>query len=513
MSSTDDVHACPEDYSLSDHGCTPKRKKSPPPLDSLPVDVQEEIGCMYEFLPEIADHFVVLNKIGEGTFSSVFLAKLKHYSEVKQLFALKHIIPTSHPSRIEGELKCLQEIGGCDNVMGVELCIRNKDHVVIVMPYFPHEKFQDYVQTLSVPEVRDYMRNLLLALRRVHQFDIIHRDVKPSNFLYDQKTKQYALVDFGLAHKAPISQAELAASHRKVSQSTSISSSRSNSLSPSKRKVLTPTQEINLQNIQDFTQKIGQTPSPGFTKLEHSQTIKCRQFTPPTPDIANKVFTKRVKSPRRMLLAKRALMVKERETNLTRTGLSHQGQSSGGLSTCQCFGQPIVCTLCTARSNQQAPRAGTPGFRSPEVLMKCPDQSTAVDIWSAGVIFLSLLSGRYPFFRANDDLTALAQIISIMGSEEVVASASTYGKKLLCNPPTHALNLKNLCNKLRTGPSCRQNRSSSKHNPQEEVKVLQSWASVPDSVFDLLHKLLDLNPSSRITAEEALNHTFFSSGS
>ena len=46
-----------------------------------------------------------------GTFSSVFLAKLKHYHDVDELFALKHIIPTSHPSRIEGELQCLQEIG------------------------------------------------------------------------------------------------------------------------------------------------------------------------------------------------------------------------------------------------------------------------------------------------------------------------------------------------------------------------------------------------------------------
>ena len=37
---------------------------------------------------------------------------------------------------------CIFNFSGCDNVMGVELCIRQRDHVVIVMPYFPHEKFQ-----------------------------------------------------------------------------------------------------------------------------------------------------------------------------------------------------------------------------------------------------------------------------------------------------------------------------------------------------------------------------------
>ena len=49
-------------------------------------------------------------------------------------------------------------------------------------------------------------------------------------------------------------------------------------------------------------------------------------------------------------------------------------------------------------------------------------------MWSAGVIFLSILSGRYPFFKANDDMTALAQIISIFGNEEMKAAARTYGK-------------------------------------------------------------------------------------
>ena len=51
-----------------------------------------------------------------------------------------------------------------------------------------------------------------------------------------------------------------------------------------------------------------------------------------------------------------------------------------------------------------------------------------MDIWSAGVILLSVLSGRYPFFKALDDMTALAQIVSLFGSDDVKRTANELGK-------------------------------------------------------------------------------------
>ena len=39
------------------------------------------------------------------------------------------------------------------------------------------------------------------------------------------------------------------------------------------------------------------------------------------------------------------------------------------------------------------------------------------------VILLSLLSRSYPFFRSPDDMTALAELISLFGSREVQAAA------------------------------------------------------------------------------------------
>ena len=49
-------------------------------------------------------------------------------------------------------------------------------------------------------------------------------------------------------------------------------------------------------------------------------------------------------------------------------------------------------------------------------------------MWAAGVIFLSILSGRYPFFKAQDDMTALMQIMSIFGSDAMVMAAERYGR-------------------------------------------------------------------------------------
>lgn len=51
---------------------------------------------------------------------------------------------------------------------------------------------QEYFLEMSVCEIKEYMKNLFIALKRVHSFDVIHRDVKPSNFLYSRDTGRWA---------------------------------------------------------------------------------------------------------------------------------------------------------------------------------------------------------------------------------------------------------------------------------------------------------------------------------
>ena len=78
----------------------------------------------------------------------------------------------------------------------------------------------------------------------------------------------------------------------------------------------------------------------------------------------------------------------------------------------------------------KASRAGTGGFRPPEVLLKSQKQDQKIDVWAAGVCFIVLLSRRYPYFPAVDDNLALSHIAALLGSAGLRDAAASMGRKL-----------------------------------------------------------------------------------
>ncbi|XP_026061961.1 cell division cycle 7-related protein kinase isoform X3 [Carassius auratus] len=460
----------------------------------IPKDVETDIAYLYEVLPQLSQIFRIIDKIGEGTFSSVYLAEAQMTDGSRRMFALKHLIPTSHPVRIAAELQCLTVAGGKENVMGVTYCFRKEHHVVIVMPYMEHQTFVDIVNSLSFEDVRHYIFHLLKALTHIHKFGIIHRDIKPTNFLFNRQKREYALVDFGLAQGTPDTQIELLKELLELDNA--------------------PRSVFGEKNINGTN-----SHKPGTDKVEGLLSKPKREELIPRKIVSSK---------------HRSIPVRTSLNQRPKAPIESQKPKPPAVSpslTCSCYMTDRICNICLSRKQQVAPRAGTPGFRAPEVLTKCPNQGTAIDMWSAGVILLSLLSGRYPFFKASDDLIALTQIMTIRGSRETIEAAKTFGKSVVCSRELPRLDLKILCETLRGLRSWDDGLPSeflASHNPAEgkqdagsPVKKHKSslkssaqlqemgWDKVPDDVYDLLDKLLDLNPASRITASVALQHPLF----
>ncbi|XP_035525899.1 cell division cycle 7-related protein kinase [Morone saxatilis] len=606
--------------SISTDGCIIKSDRGHK-RSKVPRDVEIDIEFLYKAVPQLGKVFRIIDKIGEGTFSSVYLGEAQMRDGSREMFALKHLIPTSHPTRIAAELQCLTVAGGRENVIGVTYCFRKEDHVVIVMPYMEHQAIVDIIGSLSFEEVRLYIYHLLKALRHIHQFGIIHRDIKPNNFLFNRSNKVYALVDFGLAQGTADTQIELLKVVRQrpsqkgggstgkqdttqrskappkfppktsaastslplppqqsatLPLSSSSSSTTTTTSSSASRKALVKkarsvsttitTSTSRTKHTKDLT-RLRKVPRPVFGERNLNSCAPAPSATKPAAITTELVKPSKTEDPasRRFSSASRGPL----PVRIQSSSQKPQRTVQQGL-TCNCYLTDRVCNICMSRKQQVAPRAGTPGFRAPEVLTKCPNQGTAIDMWSAGVILLSLLSGRYPFFKASDDLIALTQIMTIRGSRETIQAAKAFGKAVVCSRELPRQDLRTLCETLRgqkpspgdevtplpetnkdstttagchkiqddtpthrptegtfkqhkdgagqTHPNHREHSGSTtntrlaKRSSETGRKVEEDergWDRVPDEAYDLLDQLLDLNPATRITAAQALQHPLF----
>ncbi len=202
-------------------------------LQKMPPGLRQEVSDLYKNCGRLTGKYCIIDKIGEGTFSSVYkavnLAAVKKKSPRRQpltshsinlmnthdnndkatsinacdqptIVALKRIYVTSSPTRILAELEVLKNMRH-ENVIPLLSAFRQDDQVIAVLPYFHHEDFRTYYSKMDVPLIIIYLKQLLESVKYIHTMGIIHRDIKPSNFLFNISTKRGVLVDFGLAQR------------------------------------------------------------------------------------------------------------------------------------------------------------------------------------------------------------------------------------------------------------------------------------------------------------------------
>ncbi|KAI0150818.1 kinase-like protein [Xylariaceae sp. FL1272] len=404
------------------------------PMDS---SVQHDMDKLQNTFPHFRDNYRLIKRIGEGTFSTVYKAEDVKYDSYNnswdldanddqwtpppllstsrsrsvssssrpqrrkhKFVAIKKIYVTSSPSRILNELELLHDLRHAASVCPLITAFRQADQVLAILPYFRHEDFRKYYPKMTVPDIKVYLRSLFTALAAVHEKGIIHRDIKPTNFLYDPAKKRGVLVDFGLAEregtetKPCLCHEDRAVRKQRLQQSAAFNS-------------------------------ITSGPQPGYPKND-------------------------------------------------------------------------------TRPSRRANRAGTRGFRAPEVLFKCTEQTTKIDIWSAGVILLTILCKRFPFFNSADDIEAMIEIATIFGSKRMKLAAQLHGCMFDSDIPTIGVQGFSF-EKIMLWSTCR-SEGGAKDGTTIPLTAEEKGA------IEFLSRCLDLDPSRRISAEEALMHEFLAIG-
>ncbi|XP_015879843.3 cyclin-dependent kinase C-2 C [Ziziphus jujuba] len=160
--------------------------------------------AIHGWVPLRADSFEKLEKIGQGTYSSVFRAR---EVETGKIVALKKVrFDNFQPESIRFMAREIMILRRLDhpNIMKLEgvIASRSSTSIYLVFDYMEH----DLAGLVSCPDVKFseaqvkcYMRQLLSAVEHCHLRGIMHRDIKVSNILVNNEGI-LKLGDFGLAN-------------------------------------------------------------------------------------------------------------------------------------------------------------------------------------------------------------------------------------------------------------------------------------------------------------------------
>lgn len=322
--------------------------------------------------------------------------RLRNKKPRPRYVAIKKIYVTSSPSRIFNELELLKDLRNSDSVCPLITAFRYQDQVVAILPYFQHHDFREYFRTMQIQDMRLYFKSLFTALEAVHAQGILHRDIKPTNFLYHPDHARGVLVDFGLAEREGTDHHECL--------------------------------------------------------CEWSAGTRRRRY----------------------------------DGSVTSLQLNSK--------------QPLSYPKTDSRPSRRANRAGTRGFRAPEVLFKCTAQTTAIDVWSVGVILLTFLARRFPFFHSADDVDALLELTNIFGKKKMREAALLHGQVYETNIPSYSENGHSFEKIILW--------STSRTTRDEQGNRVSPLDKDEAEAVQFLNLILEVDPHKRLTAADALKHPF-----
>ena len=131
-------------------------------------EIRLEIANLNNAVPSLSEDYAIIDRLGTGTFSSVYKAidlaynskwdntawhgysppmsshshSVSYHHGSKTFVAIKRIYVTSSPERIRNEISIMEDCRGCRHTSQLITAFRHHDQVVAIMPYSRNEDFR-----------------------------------------------------------------------------------------------------------------------------------------------------------------------------------------------------------------------------------------------------------------------------------------------------------------------------------------------------------------------------------
>ncbi|MBA0740921.1 hypothetical protein Gogos_014104 [Gossypium gossypioides] len=474
--------------------------------NSTSISLQDQ--AKPKVLPDF-ESYIVEEEEGSGGHGTVYRARRKNDGA---LVAIKCPHANAHKNYVNNEQKMLERFGGKNFIIRYEGYIKSENSDCFVLQYVEHDRPEVLKREIDVFQLKWYAFCLFKALANLHKQGIVHRDVKPGNFLFSRKTNKGYLIDFNLAMATKGSRLTLEpknmrkttiqrkAPHNDLSSWNKINSqgvdgsgiTSTKDLSartPSAERLREPLPCQGRKELISLAQEAMQSPKPGV--LHVPAPMRKRVAASPGK------WDRQILHPTPMPLS---------STSLALSGVGfakNKGKHllgkfwNFGLKESFSFVKLIkfYSLAGDGKHKTKGPCAGTKGFRAPEVLFRSKHQGSKIDIWSAGVTLLYLMIGKSPFI--SDPEQSINDIAKLRGSEDLWEVAklhnreSSFPEELYGKQSLTSMNLRQWC--------------------RINTKRRDFLTEIPSSLYDLVDKCLTVNPRLRITAEDALKHEFLAS--